>query len=40
MPFTDPRQLAVGPHDPRVLDAVSGDGNIRVYRKPDTIPAR
>jgi hypothetical protein len=35
MPFTDPKQIAVSPNDPRVLYAVSGDGNIWVYREPD-----
>ena len=35
MPFSDPRQLAVHPHDPRLLYAVSGDGYIWVYREPD-----
>lgn len=40
MPFTDPKQLAVSPHDPRVLYAVSGDGNIWVYREPDAAPAQ
>jgi len=38
MPFQDPRQLAVSPHDPRILYAVSGDGNIWVYREPDPTP--
>jgi hypothetical protein len=40
MPFTDPKQLAVSPHDPRVLYAVSGDGNIWVYREPDATPVQ
>lgn len=38
MPFTDPKQLAVSPHDPRVLYAVSGDGYIWAYREPDVSP--
>lgn len=38
MPFTDPQQLAVSPHDPRILYAVSGDGHIWVYREPDAGP--
>jgi hypothetical protein len=38
MPFQDPRQLAVSPHDPRILYAVSGDGYIWVYREPDPTP--
>ena len=36
MPFSDPKQLAVSPHDPRVLYAVPGDGYIWVYREPDS----
>jgi len=40
MPFKDPRQLAVSPHDPRILYAVSGDGYIWVYREPDHAPTQ
>jgi photosystem II stability/assembly factor-like uncharacterized protein len=38
MPFQDPKQLTVSPHDPRILYAVSGDGHIWVYREPDPTP--
>ena len=40
MPFSDPKQLAVSPHDPRVLYAVSCDGYIWVYREPDATPVQ
>lgn len=38
MPFRDPKQLAVSPSDPRVVYAVSGDGNLWVYREPGSTP--
>src|SRR5262249_25523656 len=39
MPLSDPKKLAVSPHDPRILNAESGDGYIWVYREPGDEPA-
>lgn len=34
------RDIAVSPHDPRVVYAVSGDGYLWVYREPAATPAQ